>query len=113
MGLSFKNENLSVSDLELNVDIDSVVVFKQRTIKSDLSLIITDQAKEKRRPKRIYFISREIFFAVKKRQKLFQIAKFFATFSQPNNLKVVNAKVDMMKWTVAHAGVSKTALSQI
>ena len=112
MGLSFKNENLSVSDLELNVDIDSVV-FKQRTIKSDLSLIITDQAKEKRRPKRIYFISREIFFAVKKRQKLFQIAKFFATFSQPNNLKVVNAKVDMMKWTVAHAGVSKTALSQI
>ena len=66
MGLSFKNENLSVSDLELNVGIDSVVVFKQRTIKSDLSLIITDQAKEKRRPKRIYFISREIFFVVKK-----------------------------------------------
>ena len=60
MGLSFKNENLSVSDLELNVSIDSVVVFKQRTTKSDLSLIITDQAKEKRRPKRIYFISREI-----------------------------------------------------
>ena len=116
MGLSFKNENLSVSDLELNVGIDSVVVFKQRTIKSDLSLIITDQAKEKRRPKRIYFISREIFFAVKKRQKLFQIAKIravFATFTQQNNLKVVNAKVDMMKWTVAHAGVSKTALSQI
>ena len=60
LGLSFKNENLSVSDLELNVGIDSVVVFKQRTTKSDLSLIITDQAKEKRRPKRIYFISREI-----------------------------------------------------
>ena len=108
MGLSFKNENLSFSDLELNVGIDSVVVFKQRTTKSDLSLIITDQAKEKRRPKRIYFISREIICHCSKSEN-----SNFAIILKSINFKIVNAKVDMMKWTVAHAGVSKTVLLQI